>query len=111
MFVTRERLKGSAIGPGDETFTVGRFISYHDESQSNSPMVRFGHISGSGTEFIERTDGRKQESFLVRAILSVVSAARRYLSGCLLSASCIPDPEAQSRFRRQVRSYPPASSP
>jgi hypothetical protein len=105
MFVTRERLKDSAIGPGDETFTVGRFIA-RDESQSNSPIVRFGHISGSGTEFIERTDGRKQESFLVEShSISGFSGSPVFVWVPLERIMHFRDPGAQSQFRRQVRSY------
>lgn len=104
MFVTPERLKQSAIGPGDETFTVGRFIA-RDESQRNSPIVRFGHISGSGTEFIERIDGRRQESFLVEShSISGFSGAPVFVWVPLERVMHLRDPEAQKRFRKSVRS-------
>jgi len=66
-FVTKEVLERVALGPGDETFMVSRFIG-RDERQSNMPIVRFGHISGSQAEMIrqdEKNNCFPQESFLV----------------------------------------------
>jgi hypothetical protein len=44
MFVTKEVMKGHDLGPGDEVFMVGRFIS-HDGHLTNIPSVRFGNMS------------------------------------------------------------------
>jgi hypothetical protein len=105
MFVTQERLKKSAIGPGDETFTVGRFIA-RDERQSNAPLVRFGHISGTGTEFISREDGRSQEGFLIEShSTGGLSGAPVFVWIPLERTVNIRDPEKRSQFRREVRSY------
>jgi hypothetical protein len=105
MFVTQERMKTSAIGPGDETFTVGRFIA-RDERQSNAPIVRFGHISGSGTELIERIDGFKQESFLVEShSISGFSGSPVFVWVPLERTAKVADPQLMSQFRKAVRSY------
>ena len=43
-FATEEIVNKYDIGPGDDVFTVGRFIS-HDGAQRNEPSARFGNIS------------------------------------------------------------------
>lgn len=66
-FITEKLFDRLGLGPGDETFMVGRFIG-RDERQSNVPVVRFGHISGSKPEPIRQDKDRgyyEQESFLV----------------------------------------------
>ena len=105
MFVTQKRLKESAIGPGDETFTVGRFIA-RDERQCNAPIVRFGHLSGLGTEMIERIDGSKQESFLVEShSISGFSGSPVFIWIPIERTKYLQDPKARSFVRQSARSY------
>ena len=52
------------IGPGDDVFMVGRFIS-QDGRQQNLPAVRFGNIARMNSEPIQDEYGIKQDSFLV----------------------------------------------
>jgi hypothetical protein len=54
------------IGPVDDCFIVGRFIS-RDGEEKNVPTVRFGNIAQMPGEPIVQDDGFKQESFLVEA--------------------------------------------
>jgi hypothetical protein len=54
------------IGPGDDSFLVGRFIN-HEGRQQNLPTVRFGCIAQMPSEPIVQDDGFEQESFLVEA--------------------------------------------
>jgi hypothetical protein len=66
-FITEKLFNRLELGPGDETFMVGRFVA-RDETQSNVPIVRFGHISSSRSELIDQGEDRghfKQESYLV----------------------------------------------
>lgn len=108
MFVTEELLDKRGIGPGDETFAVGRFVA-RDERQSNAPIVRFGHISGLGTEAIDQGKERnnfKQESFLVEShSISGFSGSPVFVWVPYERTADIRDPEKRSQFRRQVRSY------
>ncbi len=108
MFVTPERLKDRAIGPGDETFTVGRFVA-RDERQSNAPIVRFGHIAGLGTEMIDQGKERdyfKQESFLVEShSISGFSGSPVFIWVPFERTVNFRDEKKQSEFRRQARSY------
>ena len=62
-FMSEETLKLYAIGPGDQAFTVGRFVS-HEGRLRNTPTSRFGQIAQMPIEKIV-CDGRAQESFLV----------------------------------------------
>jgi hypothetical protein len=59
-------LKEYQIGPGDEVFTVGRFIN-HEGRQQNLPTARFGNIAQLPWEPVMQDTGHKQESFLVEA--------------------------------------------
>jgi hypothetical protein len=63
-FMTEDKSKGLGIGPGDEVFMVGRFIS-HEGKQKNTPTVRFGNISMMAHEPMENAFGQLQETFLV----------------------------------------------
>lgn len=63
-FLTHELIKEHDIGPGDDVFMVGRFIS-HEGRQRNLPLIRFGNISMMPNEKIEDKYGRKQKVFLI----------------------------------------------
>jgi len=64
-FVTPNIIAEEAIGPGDETYMIGRFVG-HDGKQRNLPSVRFGNISMMPNEPIYHgTRGINQESFIV----------------------------------------------
>ena len=63
-FMTPELISKQEIGPGDETFMVGRFIN-HEGKEKNLPAVRFGYVSMMPYEPIEDEYGVLQESFLV----------------------------------------------
>ena len=65
-FISRETIEDYRIGPGDETFLIGRLIT-REGRQRNMPVVRFGNISmmADPSEPVRRDDGGDQESFLV----------------------------------------------
>lgn len=63
IFLTREDTEKVNLGPGDDVFMVGRFIS-HDGKQTNQPTARFGNIAMNPTP-ITHPHGISQESFLV----------------------------------------------
>lgn len=65
-FITPNVITLHEIGPGDETFMVGRF-SVHEGRSRNLPTVRFGNISMMNHEPVEHHRGIRQESFLVEA--------------------------------------------
>lgn len=65
-FLTKDYITQFEIGPGDDVFVVGRFIS-HEGRQRNLPSVRFGNIAQMPWEPIKRDDEFMQESFLVEA--------------------------------------------
>ena len=64
IFTTPEIIEKHQLGPGDETFMIGRFIN-HEGIQRNTPTVRFGNISMMPYEPVAMPDGMKQEAFLV----------------------------------------------
>ncbi len=66
MFMTKELIEQEDIGPGDDTFFVGRFIT-HEGRQRNLPTVRFGNISMLPWEKVRNRMGLDQESFLVES--------------------------------------------
>lgn len=69
MFVTEDIIKQHEIGPGDDTWMAGRFVS-HEGRGRNLPSVRFGNIAQMPWEPIRHHWGNKeteQESFLVEA--------------------------------------------
>jgi hypothetical protein len=67
LLITRSTVTELGIGPGDDTFTISRFIA-HDGTQRNSPLVRFGNIAMMPGEPIYQTDRSfQQESFLIEA--------------------------------------------
>jgi hypothetical protein len=63
--ISKEIIEQFDIGPGDETFTIGRFVN-HEGKKRNLPSLRFGNIAQMPWEPI-RIDGHDQESFLVEA--------------------------------------------
>lgn len=63
-FLTHEIIDDFKVGPGDEIFVVGRFIS-HEGKQQNRPTARFGFISQMPHEPVVQDDGFEQESFLL----------------------------------------------
>jgi hypothetical protein len=62
-FITRKIESEYYIGPGDETFMVGRLVTI-EGLQRNTPVVRFGNVSMSPKEPIQTPDGER-EAFLV----------------------------------------------
>lgn len=62
--MTRERAVEWDLGPGDDTFLVGRFI-HRDGGQTNVPTVRFGHIAQMPSPVEDPDSGRQNESFLI----------------------------------------------
>ncbi len=62
--MTREKAKEWELGPGDDTFLVGRFI-HRDGGQTNVPTVRFGHIAQMPSIVEDPDSGRRNESFLI----------------------------------------------
>ena len=69
MFVTKQVMDNLAIGPGDDVFTVGRFINARRKA-AQLPSVRFGNIAQMPWEPIRQSRAggdRMQESWLVEA--------------------------------------------
>lgn len=66
LFVTKDLIKQEDIGPGDDTFFVGRFTT-HEGTQRNLPTARFGNISMMPWENVRNRLGFDQESFLVES--------------------------------------------
>lgn len=66
VFVNQEKISKFNIGPGDETFLVGRFFG-HSGKNRNLPCARFGNIASmaDGAELVQFKDGRLAECFLV----------------------------------------------
>jgi hypothetical protein len=54
------------IGPGDDTFVIGRFIN-HEGRQRNLPTVRFGCIGQMPWEAVRQENRFMQDSFLIEA--------------------------------------------
>jgi hypothetical protein len=68
LFVERDNFRGlingaTCLGPGDEVFMIGRFIS-HDGIKRNHPSTRFGNLSMLAAP-IKRAEGGTEESFAV----------------------------------------------
>jgi hypothetical protein len=64
MFLTESLVEERDIGPGDDVYMAGRFVT-HEGRQRNTPTVRFGNISMMPWEPIRHPRGHDQESFLV----------------------------------------------
>ncbi len=65
-FIDKRKIAEMNMGPGDETFIVGRFIN-HEGKQQNLPTVRFGCVAQMPIEPVRQDMGFEQESFLVEA--------------------------------------------
>lgn len=66
MLLTTDDISALNIGPGDDVFTIGRFVN-HEGKQRNLPSVRFGNIAQMPEEPILIDNGLKQEGFLVES--------------------------------------------
>lgn len=64
--LTHEDLNKLNIGPGDDVFTIGRFVN-HEGEQRNLPTVRFGTIAQMPEEPIRLETGLRQEGFLIES--------------------------------------------
>lgn len=66
-FITHDVVREHGIGPGDDTFLVGRLIG-HDGRQRNLPSLRFGNIAMMPEEpIIHPTRGIRQECVIVES--------------------------------------------
>ena len=54
------------IGPGDDTFEVGRFVN-HEGRRRNTPTVRCGTIAMMPVEQVPMADGHMQDAYLVES--------------------------------------------
>jgi hypothetical protein len=67
-FITKGIIEDERIGPGDETFLVGRFVN-HEGRQCNLPSVRCGNIAvmadGKEPVLLSHKPRKTQEAFLV----------------------------------------------
>ncbi|VAW43426.1 hypothetical protein MNBD_CHLOROFLEXI01-1786 [hydrothermal vent metagenome] len=63
-FVTEHMIHKYGIGPGDNVFMVGRFVS-HEGKRQNIPSLRFGNISMMHDEPMQHPSGNEVESFAV----------------------------------------------
>jgi len=64
-FITQDDIHEHNIGPGDDTYMIGRF-SGHSGKKNNLPCVRFGNISMMPYESIfQRERMHEQECFLI----------------------------------------------
>jgi len=90
IFLTPMLMNQLNVGPGDDTFMVGRFIS-HDGRIANNPLVRFGNIAMlPGEPIYQKERAYWQESFLVES---------RSLSGFSGSPVFLYIPPFSYRFR------------
>ncbi len=88
--LTKEDIALYNVGPGDDIFFMGRFIT-HEGKQRNQPVVRFGTIAMMpGEPIFQPERGHHQESFLVEA---------RSLSGFSGSPVMLYIPPFSHRFR------------
>jgi hypothetical protein len=65
-FLGEEEMAEKAIGPGDEVFFLGRYVS-HEGRQKNLPTARFGMISMLPFEKIRDAKGNLVDAFLIEA--------------------------------------------
>lgn len=64
LFVTQSRISHYGLGPGDDIFMVGRFIT-QEGRQRNRPLVRFGNVAMMPADDVKTKEGLQQESFLI----------------------------------------------
>lgn len=64
MFISEQIIKAEDIGPGDDTYMVGRFVN-HEGKQRNQPSVRFGNIAMMPGEPLMNESGNFQDGFVV----------------------------------------------
>jgi hypothetical protein len=64
MLLSEKLMRDFNVGPGDETFLIGRFV-YADGGVKNHPSVRFGSISMNPGQPIRQEGGHQQDGFLV----------------------------------------------
>src|SRR3546814_12257571 len=67
MILSREEVEQSHVGPGDDVYFMGRFVS-HDGRDQNLPVVRWGTVArmpGAPIRQVER--GFNPERYLIEA--------------------------------------------
>lgn len=64
--LTKELVAKHGIGPGDDTFVLGRFVN-HEGKQKNLPTARFGNIAQMPHEAVVADGLIPQESLLVES--------------------------------------------
>lgn len=64
IFLTKDVVDRGVIGPGDDTFMIGRFVN-HDGRLVNRPSVSFGHLSMMPDGITHPVYRRAEESFAV----------------------------------------------
>jgi hypothetical protein len=97
LFLTQQAIEEHNIGPGDDVFMVGRFVT-HDGRQRNTPSLRFGDISMMPRGPVMHPRGYTVESFLVET---------RSLSGYSGSPVCVSVPKNILRPARERGTYSP----
>ncbi len=65
-FISRQDIQKYGIGPGDDTYMVGRFIN-HEGQLSNTPAARFGNLAMLPYKIQQPDRNFDQESFLVES--------------------------------------------
>jgi hypothetical protein len=106
-FINAQMIASLDIGPGDEAFVVGRFIS-REGRQRNMPSIRFGNIAQMpGDPIIDPETGFEQQAFLVEA---------KSIAGYSGSPVFVQIPPGQSfenirpEFREKMPGYHPVRS-
>jgi hypothetical protein len=103
LFLTREIIDDFLIGPGDETFMVGRLITRWGQ-QRNRPVVRFGNISmmADPDEPVVGHDNVAQECFFVES---------RSISGFSGSPVFVSTTQLYTADKHVPKAIKPASRP
>jgi hypothetical protein len=63
-WMTEEQEAAAEIGPADDVFMIGRFIDY-DGIETNTPAVRFGHISIMDAKIKQESTGYFGRSIII----------------------------------------------
>lgn len=66
MFLSPDEISSLEVGPGDDTFTVGRFVG-HDGRERNLPVAWLGNIAMLPLEPVEFEDEGLQNVFLIES--------------------------------------------